>query len=328
MTNKPNTVLCTDASYYKPRFSEAVYPRLSAVANLVATDAQDEDGLIAALAHADAAIVRRARLTKRVFQNVPRLRGVVKWGVGVEDIDIPSATEAGIIVANSPGNSVAVAEATMLLILAVSKNMGIMMQAAQQGKALEFHVRGHEISNKVLGIVGFGRIGRLLAQMAQGFKMKVLAYDPYVTPEAGREYGVTLTDLPTLLKEADIVSLNCVLTPETRHLIGEKELAMMKRDSYLVNTARGGLVDEAALLRALKNGHLAGAGLDVFEEEPLRSDNPLLALPNVIATPHALARTWESTGRTTAMIQDAVLAILDGRLPEYTLNPSVKLKRL
>lgn len=328
MPRKAHTVLFTDASYYRPDFGQTIFPRIAAAANLTTTDAEDKDDLIAALKGVDAAVIRRGKFTRHVFQNALQLRGLVKWGVGVENIDIPAATEAGIIVANSPGNSIAVAEASLLLILAVTKNMRVMMEAAQAGARPAFDVRGHEVNGKTLGIIGLGRIGRNLARMARGLNMTLLAYDPYVAPEQAHQYGATPVDLPSLLKQADIVSLNCVLTPETRHLIGEKELAMMKPGSYLVNTARGQVVDEAALYRALKEGHLAGAGLDVFEEEPVQPDNPLVALPNVVATPHALARTWESTDRTTAMIQDAILAILDRRLPEYTLNPSVHIKRV
>lgn len=319
-------VLFTDGSYYSEDFATRVFPALNAAAELRRTDALSPEDLIRELAPADVAVVRRAELSAEVFRNLPRLRGVVKWGVGVENIDIPAATEAGVIVANSPGNSIAVAEAAMLLILAVSKNFAVMVQAAKEGASLAFDVRGHEIYEKTLGIVGFGRIGQHLAGMAQGFRMTVLAYDPYVPPERFLARGVRQSDLPTLLRESDYVSLNCVLTPETHHLIGAGELALMKPTAYLVNTARGAVVDEQALYQALKAGKIAGAGLDVFEEEPLKPTNPLLTLPNVIATPHALPRTWESTGRTTRMIQEAVLAILDGRLPEHTLNPNVKPK--
>jgi D-3-phosphoglycerate dehydrogenase len=156
--------------------------------------------------------------------------------------------------------------------------------------------------------------------------MAVLGYDPYVPPDRFAALGVKQVDLPGLLQESDHVSINCVLTTETHHLIGEEELALMKPTAYLVNTARGPIVDEKALYRALVEDRIAGAGLDVFEDEPLKPTNPLLALPNVVATPHALSRAWESTARTTRMIQEAVLTILDRRLPDTTLNPNVKIK--
>jgi D-3-phosphoglycerate dehydrogenase len=318
-------VVFTQSSYYPDNLS-SVFPTLGATAELRRTEAVTPDELIRDLPPADVAVVRRGRITAEVFRNLPRLRGMVKWGVGVENIDIPAATEAGIIVANSPGNSFAVAEATMLLILAVAKNLLIMTQTAKAGTPLAFDVRGHEVYQKTLGIIGFGRIGRHLAHIAQGFDMAVLGYDPYVPPDRFAALGVKQVDLPGLLQESDHVSINCVLTTETHHLIGEEELALMKPTAYLVNTARGPIVDEKALYRALVEDRIAGAGLDVFEDEPLKPTNPLLALPNVVATPHALSRAWESTARTTRMIQEAVLTILDGRLPDTTLNPNVKIK--
>jgi len=324
-TTRP-IVVFTDGSYYSEDFASRVFPALNAVAELRRTDALTAEELIRDLALADVVVTRRAQFSADVFQGLPRLRGVVKWGAGVENIDIPAATEAGVIVANSPGNSIAVAEATMLLILAVSKNFAIMVQAAKEGTPLAFDIRGHEVHGKTLGIIGFGRIGQHLARIAQGFSMTVLAHDPYVPLERFSAAGVRRADLDTLLRESDYVSLNCALTSETYHLIGKRELSLMKRPAYLVNTARGALVDEQALYEALKEGRIAGAGLDVFQVEPLEPTNPLLSLPNVIATPHALARTWESTGRTTQMIQEAVIAILRGQLPSTTLNPDVKPK--
>ena len=160
----------------------------------------------------------------------------------------------------------------------------------------------------------------------QKFNMTVMAFDPYVPASKFYELGVRQVDLPTLMQESDYISINCALTPETHHLVGEEEINLMKSSAYLVNTARGPVLEEAALYRALLDGKIAGAGLDVFEVEPLEPTNPLLALINVVATPHSLPRTWESTGRTTRMIQDAVLAILQGRLPETVLNPDVKIK--
>ncbi len=318
-------VIFTEGSYY-PDDLTRVFPNLDAAAELRRTEAVTPSELIQDLAPADVVAVRRGQFTAKVFQGLPRLRGMVKWGVGVEKIDISAATEAGVIVANSPGNSFAVAESSMLLILAVAKNLLIMTQAAKEGGRPAFDVRGHELYQRTLGIIGFGRIGRHLAHIAQGFDMSVLSYDPYVSSERFAAVGAKQVDLPTLLRESDYVSINCVLTPETHHLIGEDELALVKPTAYLVNTARGPIVDETALYRALVEGRIAGAGLDVFEDEPLKPTNPLLALPNVVATPHALSRAWESTARTTRMIQDAVLAILDGRLPDTILNPNVKPK--
>jgi D-3-phosphoglycerate dehydrogenase len=322
--HKP-TVIFTEGSYYPEDFS-SIFPALDDRFDLRRTEANTPDELIAALADADVVVARRGKFSAKVFQSLPRLRGIVKWGAGVETIDIPAATEAGVIVTNSPGNSFAVAEAAMCLILAVAKNLLVMAQAAKEGARPAFDVRGHELYEKTLGILGFGRIGRHLAHIARGFKMNVIAFDPYVPASKFQELGVRQVDLPTLMQESDYISIHCALTPETHHLIGEKEISLMKPSAYLVNTARGPVLDETALYRALAERKIAGAGLDVFEIEPLEPSNPLLALPNVVATPHSLPRAWESTGRTTRMIQDAVLAILEGLLPETVLNPDVKLK--
>jgi D-3-phosphoglycerate dehydrogenase len=319
-------IIFTEGSYYPDDFSTSIFPALGARFEMRRTEAVNPAELIKALLEADVAVARRGQFKAEVFQALPRLKGVVKWGAGVETIDIPAATESGVIVANTPGNSFAVAEAAMCLILAVAKNLLIMAQAAKDGERPQFDVRGHELYEKTLGIVGFGRIGRHLARIAKGFNMTVLAFDPYVHPTKFHELGVQKVDLPNLMQESDYISINCALTPETRHLIGEKEISLMKQSAFLVNTARGPVLKEEALYRALVEGKIAGAGLDVFEVEPLEPGNPLLALPNVVATPHSLPRTWESTGRTTRMIQDAVVAILEGRMPETILNPDVKIK--
>ncbi|MCZ7570732.1 MAG: hydroxyacid dehydrogenase [Ardenticatenaceae bacterium] len=321
----PFTVFCTGASYYGSQSLVDLYPRVAEAAELRLIAAESEEELIAALTEADAVVVRSGHFTRPVFAALPRLRGVAKWGVGVESIDVPGATAEGVIIANSPGNSIAVAEASFLLLLAVSKNLLVLVDSIRRGDwQPRFSTRGHEIYGKILGIIGLGRIGRHLARLAQGAGMTVVAYDPYVDREKAAGLGVEMLSLPELLQTADAVSIHAVLTPETYHLIGEEELALMKPTAWLINTARGPIVDQAALINALRVGTIAGAGLDVFEHEPVAADNPLLSMPNVICTPHALPRTWESTKRTTTMLQDAILAILEGRLPETCLNPTVQ----
>jgi D-3-phosphoglycerate dehydrogenase len=319
-------VVFTEGSYYPEDFSVSIFPILGERFELRRTEALTPDELIEALAEADVVVARRGQFIARVFQALPRLKGIVKWGAGVETIDIPAATKSGIIVANSPGNSFAVAEAAMCLMLAVAKYLLVMVQAAKDGERPAFDVRGNELYEKTLGIIGFGRIGRHLAHIAQGFAMNVIAFDPYVPAGIFPDVGARQVDLPTLMQESDYISIHCALTPETRHLIGEKEISLMKSSAYLVNTARGPVLEETALYRALVEGRIAGAGLDVFEFEPLDPNNPLLALPNVVATPHSLPRAWESTGRTTRMIQNAVLAIIDGHLPDTVLNPNLKIQ--
>lgn len=315
-------MVMTDADYYAPGFVEEKMPRLLEWGEVHLVETKNEAELIEALSEADVALIRRVWMTRQVFAACPRLMGVIKFGAGVEKIDIPAATEYGVIVANSPAVTVGVAEAALTLMLALTKPLFTMIEAARSGAIPDSDVRGTELFGKTLGIVGCGRIGSHLARIGQGLGMTVLAYDPYVSEAP----GCKTVDLPTLLRDSDIVSLHIPDTPETHHLIDEEKLKLMKPTAILVNTARGGVMDEGALYRALRDGRLRGAGLDVVEREPITSDNPLLDLPNVVVTPHALARTWEALDKVAAMMQDAVEAILKGEWPEYTLNRSVQRK--
>src|SRR5207248_414284 len=198
------------------------------------------------------------------FGLTEKLRGVVTPGVGVEKVDVQAATDLGIVVANSPGNSVTVAESALLLMLALAKQMPMWLAAARAGTEPTSAMRGMELHGKTLGLIGLGRIGRLTAGFGRAFGMRVLADDPYVQASDVAD----LVSLEDVLRQSDFVSLHPVLTPETQHLIDAPRLALMKPTAYLINTSRGGVIDEAALIVALQNGRLAGAGLDVFETEP------------------------------------------------------------
>ena len=181
-------------------------------------------------------------------------------------------------------------------------------------------MRGMELRGKTLGIVGIGRIGKLTAGFARAFGMRVLAFDPYVSAADDAE----IVSLEDLLRQADFVSLHPVLTPETFHLINAERLGLMKPTAYLVNTSRGGVIDEPALIQSLQRGEVAGAGLDVFETEPPSPDNPLLHMANVIGTPHGLSHADESVRRCADMTEENVLAIVEGRIPPYIVNPKVR----
>jgi len=231
-------------------------------------------------------------------------------------VDVDAAAELGIVVANSPGNSITMSEATLLLMLAVAKQLPAWIEKARSGTEPTLGMRGMELHGKTVGIVGLGRIGRLVAGLTRAFGMRVLAHDPYVSSSDLAE----LVSLETVLRESDFVSLHPVLTPETRHLINPERLALMQPTAYLINTSRGGVIDEPALIEALQRGQIAGAGLDVFETEPPALDNPLLHMPNVIGTPHGLGHADESLRRCAAMTEQNVLAIVDGRKPPYIVN--------
>jgi len=249
----------------------------------------------AELADADALIVRSAtRVTDELLAQAPRLRIVGRAGVGVDNIDLEAATHRGILVVNTPGSSAtSVAEHTLAWMLAMARSVPQLNAAMHAGRWEKSGAAGAELRGKTLGLVGLGRVGGEVARRAKALEMRVLAHDPYLNAERAAEWGVQLMPLAEMLGQADYVSLHTALSPATEGLINQATLAQMKRGARLINTARGELVDEAALVEALGSGHLAGAGLDVFAIEP-PGNSPLMALPNVIATPHVAGSTAEA----------------------------------
>jgi len=230
------------------------------------------------------------------------------------------------LVCYTPGvNSDAVAEHALGLLLATLRKIPQSMISLKGGGWREEKYLGGELSGATVGIIGFGNIGFLLAKKLSGFNIKLLAYDPYISKEKIESAGGEKADLSDLLRKSDIVSLNLALTPETFHLIGENELRQMMPTSYVINTARGPLIDEKALYRALKEGWIAGAGLDVFEEEPAKMDNTLFSLDNVVVTPHLGGSTHRARQRLVMMAVENLLRVLKGDLPdrENMINPEV-----
>jgi D-3-phosphoglycerate dehydrogenase len=195
------------------------------------------------------------------------------------------------------------------------------MERLRGGSWRESDAGLQELCGKTIGIVGLGGIGRALRRMLGGFDVRLLAYDPYISPAQAKEVDVNLVSLEDLLRQSDYVTLHATLTEETRHLIGEKELSMMKKTAHLINTARGGLIDESALLKALREGEIAGAGLDVFEPEPPKHENPLLHLPNVVVTPHMAGWSDEAVYREQKEAALEVKLVLEGESPRYPINP-------
>src|SRR5579859_2836363 len=281
------------ARNYGPGALEREMPGLVARCEVRLTEAKDGAELARELADADVLVARRDYVGRKTLDLAEHLKGIVTPGVGVEKVDVAAATERGIVVANSPGNSVTVAESALLLMLALAKQMPVWVAAARTSTEPTSGMRGMELQGKTLGLVGLGRIGRIAAGFARAFGMRVLAYDPYVQSSDLAE----LTSLEDVLRQSDFVSLHPLLTPETFHLIDAARLALMKPTAFLINTSRGGVIDEVALIAALTEKRLAGAGLDVFETEPPRTDNPLLHMANVIGTPHGLSHTDESVRR-------------------------------
>jgi D-3-phosphoglycerate dehydrogenase len=282
-----------------------------------------EDDLVEMIGPYDAIMITSQHaITSRVIAAAPKLRIIVKRGAKPENVDYEAATKRGIVVAWTPGvNYVAVAEHALMLMLCLAKKTIPQMERLRGGAWRESDAGLEELCGKTIGIVGLGGIGRVLCRMVGGFDVKLLAYDPYISPAQAKEVNVNLVGLEDLLRQSDYVTLHATLTEETRHLIGEKELSMMKKTAYLINTARGGLIDESALLKALREGEIAGAGLDVFEPEPPKHENPLLHLPNVVVTPHMAGWSDEAVYREQKEAALEIKLVLEGESPRYPINP-------
>jgi D-3-phosphoglycerate dehydrogenase len=284
-----------------------------------------KETLDAELPTADALIVRSAtRITSAVLERAPKLRVVGRAGVGVDNVDLDAATRRGVLVMNTPGgNAPSVAEHTLALMLSLARKIPALNAAMHAGRWEKSKGQGTELRGKTLGLIGLGRVGAEVARRARALEMRVLACDPFLTENAAREAGVALVPLDQLLAESDFLSLHTALVPETEGLINAANLAKTKRGAYLVNTARGELVNEAALADALTSGQLAGAGLDVFVVEPPK-DSPLLGLQNLIATPHVAGSTAEAQEEVGTLIAQQVRDFLaDGVVRNAVNLPSL-----
>ena len=271
-------------------------------------------------------IVRSAtKVTRKVLDAARELVVVGRAGAGVDNIDVEAASERGVIVMNTPGaNTMAVAEHTLALLLALARNLPQAHGALNQGRWEKERFAGVEVYGKILGIIGLGRIGSEVARGALGLRMQVIAYDPYLTAEAARKLGVEMVELDDLLERAHFISLHVPLTKETRHLLGPREFAKMRDGVRLINCARGGVIDEPALAKAIQRGKVAGAGLDVFEQEPLPASHPLLALEQVIVTPHLAASTREAQAQVALAIAQQIADVLVRGITRNAVNvPSV-----
>ena len=281
------------------------------------------EALQAALPGYDALITRSGTaVTADLLTHAPRLRIVGRAGVGVDNVDVEACSRRGIVVVNAPyGNVVSAAEHTVGMMLALVRRIP---EAHQRLKALEWNrgIYGSELFRKTIGIVGLGKVGSRVAARLRGFEAEVLVYDPYIPETRARDFGARLTDLDTLLRTADVVTLHVPLTPETEAMVGARELAAMKRGVRIVNCARGGIVHEGALLAALESGHVAGAAIDVWSEEPPESE-PLRRLvqhPRVVVTPHLGANSSEAQVNVSVDVARQLVAFRDGELVEHAVN--------
>jgi D-3-phosphoglycerate dehydrogenase len=304
------------------QLSEAGLEILRASCEVDQGNGWDRGELLTRIGDYDGLVVRSAtNVDAELLGHAGRLRVVGRAGVGVDNVDVPEATKRGVVVCNAPqSNVVSAAEHTIALLLAVARNVPQAHAALVQGRWERSRWSGVELKDKTLGILGFGRIGQLVAAGARGLGMKVLAYDPFVTRERFRELGVQQAETPDdLYAQADVLTLHLALTPDTRGLIDRDVLAKLKPGARLINAARGALVETDALVEALQSGRLAGAALDVFEEEPL-TQSPLFSLPNVVVTPHLAASTAEAQDRAGLQTAEQVVAALNGHSIPYALN--------
>ncbi|MFI1989439.1 phosphoglycerate dehydrogenase [Actinoplanes sp. NPDC020271] len=284
-------------------------------------DGTDRPALLNALTEAEAVIVRSAtRIDAEALSSAPHLRVVARAGVGLDNVDIPAATARGVLVVNAPtSNIISAAEQAVALLLATARHTAGASAALKAGRWRRSAYTGVEVHGKTVGVVGLGRIGVLVAQRMAAFGTNLIAYDPYVQPARAAQLGVRLVTLDELIRESDFISVHLPRTPETLGLIGEKELAVVKPGVRIVNAARGGLVDERALAAAIADGRVAGAGLDVFETEPL-TDSPLFAFDTVTVTPHLGASTVEAQDKAGLAVARSVRQALRGEFVPEAVN--------
>ena len=288
----------------------------------------DEDELIKELRGRDTYVVpTRERFTRRVAESCPDLLTVIKATIGVDNVDVAAATDAGILVSNSPTpeNYVGVAEGTIGFMVVLGKRLMEQMEIIRNGEWKRGDLLGDLLWGKTVGIVGLGRVGGAVARRLTAWDVRVLACDPYVPRNRPLELGVEMVDLDTLLRESDFVSLHVVLNDETRRMIGAREVGLMKRSAFLTNTARGGVIDTAAVAQAIEERRIAGGALDTHTPEPLPMDSPLRELDpkRVIITPHSIGNSLASHHAGQRMAADSLVRIMHGELPESIVNPQV-----
>ena len=286
----------------KMNMLHSVWPELQSLGEIVVTDNDSADTLLEVVSDADLLVICYAQITRQTIQSASKLKAILKWGVGVDSIDIAAANEFGLPICHCPtyGTSTIADHAFGLLIALARKLIPLVNATRQDGWIWPESSRkwaGIDLEGKVVGLVGFGRIAQKMARRCAGFDMQVLAYDPSVKPEENTMDQVTLVDLETLLRQSDFVSVHAVLNEKNRYMIGDKELGWMKPSAYIINTARGALVNETSLFHALQKKIIAGAALDVFESEPLNKSHSFYSLDNVLITPHFAYYTDEADDR-------------------------------
>jgi D-3-phosphoglycerate dehydrogenase len=312
--------------------SDSVFPNLdparqvlsSIGAELRLSDGPTPEAIVSAATSSEALLVTYAKITADMIQKMPKCRVISRFGIGVDNVDIQAATTAGIVVTKVPDYCIdEVSDHAMALLLAIVRKIPSSSARTHDGRwEMKAVVPIHRLRDSVLGLAGFGRIPQLVAPKAKAFGMKVIAYDPFVPDDAFKGAGVDRVDLPHLLATSDYISIHTPLTPETQRLFNRDTFARMKRGAYIVNTARGPIIDEAALAEALDSGQIAGAALDVMTQEPPPA-SPLFGRDNVIITPHTSFYSEESLVELQVKAAQEVVAVLSGKSPRNPVNPEV-----
>ena len=309
MTRHHSTLICEEA---RTMLTEAGFEIVSNDTGRILSREEQK----ALIKDAYAIIAGTEKYDRDMLEGCDNLKVVTRFGVGTDNFDLQTMREMGMQV-GVIANYNAVAEFALTLILAVMKNLPRYDAVVRDGKWSRFSMR--ELTGKTVGLVGFGRIGRRLAELLAGFGVTILAYDPFINEEAAKERHVQVTGLDELLERSDVVSLHLPSTKETHHLINAESIAKMKDGAYLINTARGALVDEQALYDALVKGKLSGASLDVFEKEPVTKENPLFGLENTVLAPHVSALTYETNYNGGLICAESIIRVANGEKPVYPL---------
>ena len=328
----------------KVYLGEVIHPAAVALleksAEIVRPKDHSRQAFLDALKEVDGMIARKVHIGAEEMDHAPRMKIIARHGVGLDSVDLLEATKRGILVTNTPGeNRESVAELAVSFMLALARRIPQAQKAIHNmpkgdigifsALLKQYNLTGIDLDKKSLGVIGTGRIGSSVARKcAAAFDMKVTGYDPYVTTEAMKSFGVEkVSRLEDLLPSIDFLTVHAPLTQETRGMVGRKELALMKKGAYVINTARGGIVEEKALLEALNSGHIAGAALDVWEIESPDPKDPLLNHPNLLGTPHYAGTTEESLYRVGIAAVEEILRVLGGQPPKYPINPEVLEKK-
>ena len=321
MKQHPYQVVITDCDHGSIEEEKEEFARIGA--ELVLAQVREEEELIRTCKEADGLLSQYAVLTRRVFEHLPKCKVVARYGVGVDSVDLKAATDLGIIVANVPDYCIdEVSDHAIALILSLMRKTAFFNAKVKSGQwDFRSGIPIHRIRGKTLGLIGSGKIGLEVAQKLSSFGVHVIAFDPYLKTSP---QGIELKNFDAVLKESDFISIHCPLNDSTRHLIGEKEFKKMEKKPILINTSRGPIIDEKALIQALEEGLITGAGLDVLEKEPPDSVNPMLAMENVILSPHVGFYSEESISELKRRTAKNVSDVLIGRWPGSVVNQGVK----